>query len=82
MRQVVSLAGALCILLPFVASQLGRLGTATLTYQVLNLAGGATLTVVAVLERQYGFVLLEVVWTAMSIVGLRRVLAARHVSGR
>jgi hypothetical protein len=80
MRQIVSLVGALFILLPFVASQLGRLGTSTLTYQLLNLAGGATLTVVAVLERQYGFVLLEVVWTAMSVVGLRRVLVTKRAA--
>lgn len=80
-RQIVSLVGALFILAPFVASQLGRLGTSTLAYQILNLLGGATLTVVAILERQYGFVLLEAGWTAMSVVGLRRVLATRGGGG-
>ena len=73
MIQIVSLVGALFILAPFAAVQLERLKTDTWQYQVMNLIGAALLTVVAVVERQYGFVLLEVVWAAMSLIGLRRV---------
>jgi hypothetical protein len=76
MRQIISLAGALLILTPFAASQLGRMKTSSLSYQVMNLVGAGTLTVVAVLESQYGFILLEGVWTIMSLVGLRRVMQA------
>jgi hypothetical protein len=76
MLQVVGLVGAVLILIPFAASQLGRLRTTSLAYQVLNLAGAATLTAVAVLERQYGFILLEGVWAIMSLVGLGRLWRA------
>ncbi len=76
MLQVFSLVGAMLILLPFAATQLRRLDTETWSYQLLNLAGASVLTVVAVLERQYGFILLEVVWAVMSVVGLRRVWLA------
>ena len=72
MRQLISLLGALLILAPFVASQLGRLRTASLTYPLLNLIGSTALTVVAALERQYGFILLEGTWAIMSVWGLLR----------
>jgi hypothetical protein len=71
--QAVSVAGAILILVPFAASQLGRLRTVTWTYQLMNLVGSAALTAVAVLESQYGFILLEGTWAVMSLMGVRRV---------
>jgi len=75
MRQALGVVGALLILVPFAATQLGRLRTSSLAYQAMNLAGAVILTTIAILERQYGFILLEGVWALMSLVGLRRVLA-------
>jgi hypothetical protein len=72
MLQVISVAGALLILLPFAGSQLGRLSSDSLAYQLMNLVGAALLTAVAVVERQAGFILLEGSWTIVTIVGLWR----------
>ncbi len=74
MIQLISIAGALLILLPFAGSQLGRLSPHSLAYQLMNLVGAASLTTVAVIEVQYGFILLEGIWTIMSAIGLGKVL--------
>ncbi len=74
MIQTISVIGALLILLPFVGSQLGRLSTRSVAYQVLNIVGSGALTVVAVLENQYGFILLEAAWVIASFAGLLAVL--------
>jgi hypothetical protein len=72
--QVFSVIGALLILLAFAANQLGRLDTSNLSYQLSNLVGSAILTVVAVIEVQLGFILLEGTWALVSLWGTIRVL--------
>lgn len=81
MLQTVSVMGALLILLPFAGSQAGRLAVQSVPYQLLNLAGSGILTVVAGMERQYGFLLLEGTWALVSILGLSRVLRGLPVGG-
>jgi hypothetical protein len=78
MRQAIGVLGAVLILVPFGATQLGRLSTSSLSYQIMNLVGAVILTTIAILERQYGFILLEGVWALMSLIGLWRVRAVAH----
>ena len=66
METLVELVGAELILSAFVLAQLGRLTTASLIYLVLNFLGAGTLAVVAAIDGDVGFLLLEGVWCAIS----------------
>ena len=77
MEQVVQVAGALLILVAFAAAQFGRWDTASRAYLWLNLIGSAILAVLAAIERQYGFLLLEAVWALVSLWSLVGVLRGR-----
>jgi hypothetical protein len=66
MDQVFQIAGAVLILAAFVMAQRKRLATDSVPYLVLNLAGAATLAVVAAVDRDWGFLLLEGVWALVS----------------
>jgi hypothetical protein len=80
--QVVSLLGALMILLAYAANQFGKLRTASVAYSLLNAAGAATLTLVAALESQWGFLLLEGVWTLVSLAALAQLVRPSTVKDR
>ena len=77
MDQVVQVAGALLILAAYTAAQLDYLDQHSRRYLVLNLVGAAILSVLAFTEEQWGFLLLESVWTLVSAWGLIQVLRGR-----
>ena len=72
--QAASITGAALILAAYAAHQAGRLGRESIGYHLLNAAGGLVLCVVAIDAFQIGFVILESVWTLISLVALARVL--------
>jgi hypothetical protein len=77
MDQIVQVVGALLVLVAFGALQLGYTRAHSRSYLVLNLVGAATLATLAVHEGQWGFFLLEGVWTVVSAWSLMRVLQGR-----
>ncbi len=80
MLQVISVLGALAILGAYAASQFGLVDTSKLSYQVANFLGSAALTVVAVMDWQLGFILLEGAWALMSLWGIATILRAGSAS--
>lgn len=74
MDQLVQIVGALLILVAFAGAQFGRLDQHSLSYLVLNLIGSVILAVLAGLDDQYGFLLLESVWALVSAWSLAQEL--------
>ena len=70
MDQLVQVIGALLILSAFAAAQFGAMDPHSRIYLVLNAVGSLILAVLAWEERQWGFLLLETVWAAVSLWGL------------
>jgi uncharacterized membrane protein len=75
MEQVIQITGSLCVLVPFVLAQFGRLDSRSVAYASLNLVGSTVLSVQAAQGRQWGFLLLEGVWAGVSLLALLRAVS-------
>jgi hypothetical protein len=72
MLVILQIVGALLILAPFVAQQFGRLDTDAPAYLWPNLIGSGALAALAAVSGQWGFLLLEGVWAAVTIRSILR----------
>ena len=70
MELALQFVGALGILVPFAMVQFRRTTAHSWLYLSLNLAGSVVLTWLALIESQWGFVLLQGVWGLAALVGL------------
>ncbi len=76
MGQAVQLLGAALILSAYVAAQRGRMRFDSVQFLALNTVGATILAVVAAVNGDLGFLLLEGVWAWVSFRGLRRAIKA------
>jgi hypothetical protein len=70
LEQVLQLVGAVLVLAGFTLAQVRVLDPQSLLYLVLNAVGAAILATLALIGEQWGFLLLEGVWTIVSVAGL------------
>lgn len=76
--QAVELLGAFLIVGAYLAYTQNQLRLDSVRFLALNTIGAAVLSVVAAVDRQYGFLLLEAMWTWVAGRGLRRALKAEQ----
>jgi hypothetical protein len=79
--QVVQLVGAVIVLTGFVANQCFGLSSGALPYLLANAVGTGLLAVVAGVNGDLGFLLLEGVWAVVSCVSVARVVRRRDSVG-
>lgn len=80
MAQAIQLIGAFLILIAYALAQLGVLAPRGSPFLLLNLAGAVVLAGSAYDEEQWGFLVLEVAWAAVSAAGLVRGASAPATS--
>ena len=71
-RQAASFAGALMILVAYAGHQMGWMNSRSAWYNVLNAVGSGILLYIALHPFQIGFIVLEGVWTLISVYALAR----------
>jgi hypothetical protein len=72
------IAGVAMILVAYLLLQLGRLGALDLHYSLLNLVGALLIVLSLVFDFNLSAFLMEAAWVLISLIGLRRGLAARR----
>ena len=72
MLVIVQVVGALLVLVPFAAQQFGKLNADASAYLWSNAVGSAVLAVLAAINGQWGFLLLEAVWATVAARSIMR----------
>jgi hypothetical protein len=72
MLVIVQVVGALLVLVPFAAQQFGTLNANASAYLWPNAVGSGVLAVLAAINGQCGFLLLEAVWAAVAARSIMR----------
>jgi hypothetical protein len=70
MDQVIQIVGALLLLSGFAATQFRLLDPQSYPNLILNFFGSLILAILAAIDHQWGFLLLEGVWSLVSLWGL------------
>lgn len=77
-HDLLQIAGALLVLTAFALTQLGVLSAKAVAYLIINIIGAGLLAWLAWTSRDWGFLLLEGVWAAVSAVSLAAVALGRN----
>jgi hypothetical protein len=76
--QILSMIGSILVLIPYALLGLRLMDSTSFIYSFTNFVGSVILMYVAFDIMQYGFILLEVVWTSVSVYGIYRALKPKQ----
>jgi len=78
--QLISVMGALMVLLAYGLLQSGIWSELHVGYLALNIIGSLLLAVVAIEDQRVGFIFLELAWAGLGLIGVVRALRARRTA--
>ena len=78
--QLISVLGALMVLLAYGLLQGGVWRELNVGYLALNIVGSLLLGIVAIVDQRVGFIFLDFAWAALGLVGVARAVKARHTA--
>jgi hypothetical protein len=78
--QLISVVGALMVLSAYGLIQGGVWRELDAGYLALNIVGSLLLGIVAIADQRIGFIFLEFAWAGLGLIGVARVMKARHTA--
>ena len=72
LNQLIALIGAAAVLGAYLGIQRRWLRPEDRQYHILNFVGASLLAYVAVIDRRWGFILLETIWAIAAVPGMLR----------
>lgn len=78
LMHVIGTGGAICVLLAYFLVSSGKVGSASVPFQVINLVGAGLLTTYALLLQGWSLVFLNGVWAIIALVALLRIVRSRR----
>lgn len=75
---IIGFTGVVCLLGAYFLNAIGKITSNSLSYILLNLFGAALATTSSVMMVYYPFIILEAIWTLVSLYSLINFLKARE----
>lgn len=78
LMHVIGTGGAILVLLAYFLVSSGKVSSASVAFQVINLVGAGLLTTYALLLQGWSLVFLNGVWAIIALVALLRIMRSRR----